>query len=59
MKFKDQLISPNLKYKLKHIVGLPKLPRVLKKFFKNIKKIKKPTLNNARSVTYLRANNGK
>ena len=28
MKFKDQLISPNLK--LKHIVGLPKLPRVLK-----------------------------
>ena len=27
MKFKDQLISPNLKYKLKHVVGLPKLPR--------------------------------
>ena len=48
MKFKDQLISPNLKYKLKHIVGLPKLPRVLKyKKTKNKKKKKAPTLNNA------------
>ena len=32
MKLQEQLISPNLKYtSLKHIVGLPKLPRVLKK----------------------------